>query len=241
MKATPFEFRFRMAIVVVIYLLGFVAPWDSLLHLDGRGPNAHVWGQLAVQLSRGGAMGIGAAFNLVLGVGIFLALLGAWLRTWGAAYLGYSVVHDTAMRSDAIVTDGPFRFVRNPLYLGTWANVLALSLLMPLSGAIFTVVLTMIFQYRLILGEEAHLTAQLGQPYLDYCAKVPRLLPSLTPKVPASNTPAHVGHGHLLRRGRLAVQRAAAHSVPAGLLRTVAHRAGLFAEETSRRLDARGA
>ncbi len=197
MKATAFEFRFRMLIFMAIYILGFAVPWDFVLHLDGTGPNAHVWGQLAVLLSRGGAMSIGAAFNLVLAGGILFALLGAWLRTWGAAYLGYSVVHDTQMRSDSVVADGPYRVVRNPLYLGTWANALALALLMPVSGAIFTLVTVIFFQVRLILGEEAHLTAQLGQPYLDYCARVSRLLPALMPRVPATGNRPHWLHAGL--------------------------------------------
>src|ERR1035441_9737671 len=75
MRATVFEFRLRFWIIMAIYILGFVAPWDFVLHLDGAGPNgapgalagwggnAHVWGLLAVLLSKGGAMSIAAAFN----------------------------------------------------------------------------------------------------------------------------------------------------------------------------------
>src|ERR1039458_4447543 len=82
MKATVFEFRFRFWIIMAIYILGFVAPWNFVLHLDGAGPNgapgqlagwggnAHVWGLLAVLLLKGGAMSIAAAFNLLLAVAI---------------------------------------------------------------------------------------------------------------------------------------------------------------------------
>ena len=69
MTATPLEFRLRLWIMVALYGLGFTAPWDAVMHLDGSGPNAHVWGLLAVLLSKSGAMGIAAAFNLVLAVG----------------------------------------------------------------------------------------------------------------------------------------------------------------------------
>ena len=58
MKATAWEFKYRFWILVVVYVLGFVAPWDIWWHLDGSGPNAHVWARLAVMLSRGGAMNI---------------------------------------------------------------------------------------------------------------------------------------------------------------------------------------
>ena len=80
----------------------------------------------------------------------------------------------------------PSRYVRNPLYLGNLIHTLALALLMPPSGAIFCILAIGIFQLRLIAAEESFLTAKLGEPYLAYCAKVPRLIPALTPRVPAS-------------------------------------------------------
>src|ERR1035437_3178672 len=128
MKATVFEFRFRFWIIMAICILGFVAPWNFVLHREGAGQNgapgqlagwggnAHVWGLLAVLLLKGGAMSIAAAFNLLLAVAIMCALAGAWLRTWGSAYLGADVMRDTNMRSDGVVADGPYRYVRNPLY-----------------------------------------------------------------------------------------------------------------------------
>jgi protein-S-isoprenylcysteine O-methyltransferase Ste14 len=183
MKATRIEFRNRFWIIMAIYVLGFVAPWDFVLHLDGAGPNgagnAHVWGLLAVLLSQGGAMSIAAAFNLLLAVAIACALAGAWLRTWGSAYLGADVMRDTSMRSDGVVADGPYRYVRNPLYLGSWLNLLALALLMPASGAVFAIAMLIAFHLRLILGEEAFLREKLGEPYAAYCAKVSRILPAL--------------------------------------------------------------
>jgi protein-S-isoprenylcysteine O-methyltransferase Ste14 len=191
MKASALEFRLRFWIIVVIYVLGFVAPWDLWLHLDGTGPNTHVWARLAVMLSRGGIMSITAAFNALLIAAIVCAGLGAWLRTWGSAYLTVDVMSDASMRGDCVVADGPYRYVRNPLYLGNWIHTLALALLMPASGAIFTLLLLVGFQMRLILGEEAFLREKLGEPYVAYCEKVPRLLPSLRPQVAASGARPH--------------------------------------------------
>lgn len=190
MKATAFEFRFRFLIHFVIILLGFTAPWDRWLHLDSSGPNAHVWGTLAAYLAmlKPGAVGIATAFNVLLGVGIVCALAGAWLRTWGSAYLGANVVKAHTFQGNGVVAAGPYRWVRNPLYLGTVIHVLALALLMPPSGAVFTIVAIVLFQVRLIFGEEAFLAAKLGEPYLAYCARVPRLLPAPAPRVAASQT-----------------------------------------------------
>ncbi|MDW5265620.1 MULTISPECIES: isoprenylcysteine carboxylmethyltransferase family protein [Acidobacteriaceae] len=195
MKATMFEFRFRFLIHFVIIVLGFTAPWDRWLHVDSSGPNAHVWGTLAAYLAmlKSGTVGIATAFNVLLIVGIVCALAGAALRTWGSAYLGANTVKAHTFQGNGVVASGPYRFVRNPLYLGTVIHVLALALLMPPSGAVFTIVAIVVFQIRLILGEEAFLAAKLGEPYLAYCARVPRLLPALTPRVASSQTPAAWG------------------------------------------------
>lgn len=184
MNASGIGFRLRGWIFVAVCVLGFTAPWDWALHLDGAGPNSHVWGQLAVLLSRirtpgGGAVSISAAFNLVLAVGIGFAFAGAWLRTWGAAYLGVEVVQDPTLRADAVVTDGPYAYVRNPLYLGGWLNTLALAMLMPVSGAVFVLVVMGGLMVHTILREEAFLRGQLGEAYADYCGRVPRIWPAL--------------------------------------------------------------
>ena len=186
LKAAAFEFRFRFWILVAIFALGFTAPWDRALHLDGTGPNTHVWGQLAVALSRAG-VNITAAFNVILAIGILFAFAGAALRTWATANLGPEVMRGEALHGETLVANGPYRYMRNPLYLGLWLSAMALALLMPPSGAIFTLVLLVIFQLRLMLAEEAYLTAQLGQAYADYCARVPRIVPALRAKVAASS------------------------------------------------------
>jgi protein-S-isoprenylcysteine O-methyltransferase Ste14 len=185
MKASAWEFRFRFWILLAIYTLGFTAPWDAVLHLDGAGPNSHVWGQLAVLLSRIAGLSITAAFNVILMAAIVCAAAGAWLRIWGAAYLSHSVVHDGQMRADSVVAAGPYRYLRNPLYVGSWLNTLALTLLLRPSGAAFMVVGIVVFLLRLILAEEAHLRETLGEAYLAYCARVPRIYPALRPRVTA--------------------------------------------------------
>jgi protein-S-isoprenylcysteine O-methyltransferase Ste14 len=182
MKATPFEFRFRFFILAVIYLLGFVAPWNYWLHLD----SIRTWQLLASWPARSGWLSFNTATIVVLLLGIVWALKGAFLRTWGTAYLSPSVVHDPALHGEDLIAAGPYRCVRNPLYLGNFIHTLALALLMPPSGAIFCILAISIFQLRLIAAEESFLTAKLGEPYLAYCAKVPRLFPALTPRVPAS-------------------------------------------------------
>jgi protein-S-isoprenylcysteine O-methyltransferase Ste14 len=182
MKATPLEFRFRFFILATIYFLGFTAPWDYWLHLD----SIRTWQLVASWPARAGWLSFSAATIAVLLLGILCALIGALLRTWGTAYLSPAIVQDHAMHGEGVIAAGPFRYVRNPLYLGNILHTFALALLMPPTGAIFCILAIGVFQLRLIAAEESFLTTKLGEPYTAYCAKVPRLIPALTPRVPAS-------------------------------------------------------
>lgn len=190
MRASALEFRLRFLVHVAIYALGFSAPWNYLLN-QGAGAaefwsGKALWLPAALEIERAGWLSLTGASNLLLGFGVFFALAGAGLRTWGAAYLSSAVVKDGGMHGAAVVADGPYRHLRNPLYLGTFLHTFALALLMPASGAVFAIVAIGIEQLRLIGGEEAFLEGKLGQRYLDYKAKVPNLLPALRAKVPAS-------------------------------------------------------
>jgi protein-S-isoprenylcysteine O-methyltransferase Ste14 len=196
MKASALLFRLRYPLHLFIFVLGFWAPWNAVLHLDPRGPNAHVWGILAANLSQLG-LNLFSAFNLLLAIAIVVAVAGAFLRTWGGAYLGANIVKSSAMHAalndaanEGILTDGPFGYLRNPLYVGTFLHTLALSLLMPRSGAIFTIAAIGLLQLFLIHGEEAFLTQKLGTPYTVYCNLVPRLFPTFRRRaVPAGLAP----------------------------------------------------
>jgi len=75
--------------------------------------------------------------------------------------------------------------MRNPLYVGSWLNTLALATLMRPSGAVFTVAGIGVFLLRLVLAEEVHLRETLGEPYAAYCARVTRIFPALRPRVKA--------------------------------------------------------
>jgi protein-S-isoprenylcysteine O-methyltransferase Ste14 len=183
-KASALEFRFRFAIGVIIFVLGFTTPWNYWLHLD----SIRTWQFIAAWPTRSGWLSFSNATILVLLLGILCAFIGASLRTWGSAYLNPSIVQSGAMHGAAIIAAGPYRYLRNPLYLGTLFHTFALALLMLPSGAIFTIIAITLFQLRLIASEESFLTAKLGEPYVAYCAKVPRLIPALTPQIPASPT-----------------------------------------------------
>ena len=187
MRASAIEFRLRMVIQIIIVFFGFWAPWVGGWDFGWR-ISALEW--LPLEISRLGLASFTVAAPIVIVLVALAALAGAVLRVWGTAYLGYSTVHHGDMQAGAVMADGPYRYLRNPLYLGGWFMMIAVSLLMSPSGALFTVVLMTIFYLRLILGEEAFLAGQLGRPYEEYLRAVPRLLPRLRGGLPpAGNKP----------------------------------------------------
>jgi protein-S-isoprenylcysteine O-methyltransferase Ste14 len=179
-KATEFEFRFRLSIGFVIYFLGFWAPW--LRYGPFAGPVSTTWLELSGKLSRW--MPLETATVVVTAAAILLAVLGTGFRLWGTAYIGSSVVKSGAMHAHGVMTAGPYRYVRNPLYLGSFLFAVSVAILMPPSGAIFSNVASFVQILRLILREEPYMEAQQGEAYLAYKRRVPRLLPSLTARVP---------------------------------------------------------
>jgi protein-S-isoprenylcysteine O-methyltransferase Ste14 len=185
MKATQFEFRFRLIIILLLYTLGFWAPWTwTAGHYVPTGSTA--WLAISTSVARWGWLPLERATLVVTGLAILFGLLGAWLRVWGTAYLSAGVVHSSAMHGDQVMAAGPYRYVRNPLYLGSWILSLSIAILMPPSGAAVFLVLLAVFYFRLILGEEVFLAGTIGDAYLEYKKQVPRLVPGLRPRIKES-------------------------------------------------------
>lgn len=76
-----------------------------------------------------------------------------------------------------LVTTGPYRFTRNPMYLGMVLFMLGLSLVLSLEwGLIFTPVLWFAYDRLVVAREEAYLTNKFGQPYRDLLDRTRRWL-----------------------------------------------------------------
>ena len=179
--------------MAALITLGFWAPWveyaPDWLHLGTR-TTAWLW--LGFEL---GSLGLTPTSGIVLATALMIAVaaLAVWVRVWGTAYLGNYTVQNAEMKAGEVLADGPFRYVRNPLYIGTFLTIGSVCVLMPMSGAALTIVLLTLFLIRLILGEEAFLAPRLGEPYAAYCKAVPRLIPSLRPRVAAGGRKPHWG------------------------------------------------
>ena len=193
MKFADFLFRFRRLVLVLIFVVAFWAPWERL---GGAHPGS-TWLWLAGILTATGLLPIAASAILVAAFATLLLFLAAVVRTWAAAYLGSDVVHDRDLHAERVVADGPYRYVRNPLYLGTWLLTTAISILMPPGGALLAVLAVVVLIVVLVLAEERKLTAEHGEAYSIYLRQVPRFFPAISPRIGARAQSPHWLQGFL--------------------------------------------
>ena len=114
-------------------------------------------------------------------LGALLAVAGEMLRLSSLRYAG-GATRTRQVGAPALVTDGPYAVVRNPLYL---ANILIYIGYALASGALFPYlpvagVIYFSFQYGMIISlEEQTLRGLFGAEFREYCREVPRLCPRL--------------------------------------------------------------
>jgi protein-S-isoprenylcysteine O-methyltransferase Ste14 len=176
LAAGDIEYRIRPWIIAVIFFAAFqLYRWD---HVSAAAA-------LAAWLTPGGG-DVQKTQTLIFAIGAAATLAAAALRTWAAAYMSSSVVHDPRVHDSRLVADGPYRYLRNPLYLGVVLVAFGFALAASRWGFVLLMLAIPFFQYRLTLREEGALKATQGGSYRRYLAAVPRMFPSLRPRVPAS-------------------------------------------------------
>jgi protein-S-isoprenylcysteine O-methyltransferase Ste14 len=202
MPATDFEFRNRFWVMGIIFWLGFFCYSFDPVNAGAALLGAHtptsstpltvsvagvrlVFPSLAYEtfgMTPGSEQGRWK-LQLIFGLAALLVAAAAMMRTWATAYLQSDVVQDPKLRTEAVVADGPYRYVRNPLYFANVLMAVSMGLLASRTGWFVIVLIMTIFQYRLIGREEAELLRTQGQRYRAYLEAVPRLFPSLSPRL----------------------------------------------------------
>ena len=189
MRATDWEFKNRVFAFSMIFFVSFF-----LSSIDHQ--NATTW--LAGRLAPDGsefAWNDDRLARLLFAIAALLLVGAALVRTWASAYLKSEVVYAKEIKTAALVADGPYRHVRNPLYFGNVLMGLGIGALASRTGFVVLQVLMLIFCYRLIFREEAELRAAQGEQYDAFKKAVPRLWPALTPRIPAAGGKANWAAG----------------------------------------------
>ena len=76
------------------------------------------------------------------------------------------------------VPHGPYKFLRNPMYVGGVAMLLGLGFYLTSVGIVlFAVMAFLLIHTFVVRAEEPGLRKRFGQEYHDYCRAVPRWVP----------------------------------------------------------------
>ena len=135
------------------------------------------------------ALGKPSAFSIA--TGLPLAFAGEVIRMWAVGYSGATTRGDE-VTAPALVTAGPYAYVRNPLYAGNLVTATGFALAFTgknSPAARFALVTgalaAMLGVYAVIVPhEEEYLRATFGALFDDYVARVPRIVPALEPSEP---------------------------------------------------------
>ena len=137
--------------LVALLLMGFfhrVAPWAQVLEAPYR---------------YGGVVLMALALGLILWAALLFRRAGTNIRPY--------------LPSTALVLDGPYRFTRNPMYLGMAGTLLGAAVFLgSLTPLIVIPAFMALIAERFIVPEEAKLEAAFGRDYVDYKARVRRWL-----------------------------------------------------------------
>jgi protein-S-isoprenylcysteine O-methyltransferase Ste14 len=186
MPASDFEFRHRTWLIFGIFFFGLACYW-----LDPQNSGEVLARIFRSQIGFLQAHSLRSSVRGLFVIGSLVVATGTMIRVWGGAYLRAVVVHDSRVRAETLVADGPFRYTRNPLYFGSLLAVFGAGLLFSRTGWVVQMVLALVFCYRLILREEKELSRKQGERFLAYCRAVPRLVPSIKPRIRASGARPH--------------------------------------------------
>ena len=141
-------------------------PWTPVVYLAAVA--------LSLLLDRLSPIEIDAGWRLISeALGIVVAAGGFWLVLWG---YGKLLRHRTALLSSSptshLVTSGPYRFSRNPVYLGYTLVMLGAGLFTGnLWMALAAVATAVVTHAWIVRSEEKHLLARFGFEFECYCRR----------------------------------------------------------------------
>ena len=140
--------------------------------LAGLGP---VTVLMSVGLFRNASLAVRSPVVGAIGSVVFAS--GLTLAVWARIHLGRNWGMPMSEKADAeLVTSGPYRFVRHPIYSGLLAGVLGTALVTNLIDLIIVVVLGAYFCYSAFV-EEKNLAATFPAAYPGYRTRTKMLIP----------------------------------------------------------------
>jgi protein-S-isoprenylcysteine O-methyltransferase len=119
------------------------------------------------------------SWNTMTTIAFVLIIAGLLIRTWAVYTLGkFFTWHISTTPDQEIITTGPYAYIRHPGYSGAFLTYASTAIFLHSWYALApsAVILCLAFVRR-IRHEEDELKQKLGEPYLNYCLKVKKLIP----------------------------------------------------------------
>jgi protein-S-isoprenylcysteine O-methyltransferase Ste14 len=165
---------------IVFWVYWLVAAFGAKRGVAGRrriprAAGTALSGALLVRVFRGGSLAVHTPVLEAIGAGLFVC--GLSLAVWARIRLGRNWGMPMTEKAESeLVTSGPYRFVRHPIYSGLLLAVLGTALVTNLIGLIVVVILGGYFYYSASV-EEKNLTATFPSAYRAYRARTKMLIP----------------------------------------------------------------
>ena len=130
---------------------------------------------LLLRVFRGGSLAVHSPVLGAIGAAVFAS--GIALAVWARVQLGRNWGMPMTQKAEPeLVTSGPYRFVRHPIYSGLLAGLLGTALATNLIGLIIVAILGVYFYYSASV-EEKNLTATFPRAYPAYRGRTKMLIP----------------------------------------------------------------
>lgn len=130
---------------------------------------------LLLRVFHGGSLAVNSTILGAIGAVLFVS--GLALAVWARVYLGQNWgMPMTEKAEPELVTSGPYRFVRHPIYSGLLLALVGTSLVNNLIGLIIAAVVGVYFYYA-AKTEEKNLTAAFPKAYPAYRTATKMLIP----------------------------------------------------------------
>ncbi len=122
----------------------------------------------------------GSLWNVWAAVGAVLTLVGLLFTVWARIYLGRNWSGEATIKADhELITGGPYRLVRHPIYSGLALAIFGSALAIGEWRGVLALVLALIAIVHRIIVEERFMRQQFGAAYDAYAQRVRALVPGL--------------------------------------------------------------